>query len=158
ERIAQMESNPQQLARCEARSASWRDDVRRMIPHEYFVRHYDNHAAVSGDLDMDRLPGNDIAGVVVDGDLELNGSILNWEIDTSAAFLWVRGSLHCHNIVFGCMDMVVDDNVSAAGLVVVSYNHGHLWVGRDIDAKRLIIDSDGSPYVGGRVFAKGWKT
>ncbi len=112
---------------------------------------------IAGDLDMDALPGQgDIAGIVVDGDLELNGSILNWEIDTNAEFLWVRGNLHCENIVLGCMDLVVSGNVTASNLIVATYNHGHLHIEGDVYAKTVIIDDDGSSTIAGKVFAHGW--
>ena len=156
QRIAQMENIPEELARCEAQNPAWRDVVRRQLPGQYYVRHYGNHAVAAGDLDMDRLPGEDIAGIVVDGDLELNGSILNWEIDTNAAFLLVRCSLHCHNIVFGCMDLAVEQNVTASGLIVVTYNHGILHIRGDVTADRVIIDDDGASRIDGKVYAKGW--
>jgi hypothetical protein len=120
------------------------------------VRHYAGNAVMSGDLDMDALAGEEIAGIVVDGDLDLDGSIMNWEIDTIAAFLWVRGSLRCRNIVFGCMDLVVSRHVTASGLIVATYNHGHLLINGDVSADRVIIDDDGPSIIGGKVQAKGW--
>src|SRR5262245_18229413 len=135
-----------------------RESFRRIYPAQYFVRHYANHAVVAGDLDMDALPGEHVAGIVVDGDLELNGSILNWEIDGAAAFLWLHGNMHCANIVFGCMDLVVARGVTASGLIVATYNHGHLLIAGDVHADRVIIDDDGPSIIDGRVHAKGWNT
>lgn len=121
------------------------------------VRHYDNDAVIAGDLDMDQLLNeNDVAGIVVDGDLELKGSVINWEIDTSAAFLWVRGNLRCHNIIFGCMDLVVSRNVTASNLIVATYNHGHLLIGGDVYAKTVVIDDDGPTTIDGKIYACGW--
>jgi hypothetical protein len=121
------------------------------------VRHYPRSAAVTGDLDMDGLAiGHNVAGIVVDGDLRLEGSILNWEIDGVAAFLWVRGNLRCRNIVFGCMDLVVNRNVAASGLIVATYNHGHLLIAGDVRAGRVIIDDDGAAIIDGKVTARGW--
>jgi hypothetical protein len=120
------------------------------------VRHYTTDAILPGDVDFDALMGQNIAGIVVDGDLEVTGDILNWEIDTTAAFLWVRGNLRCRNIVFGSMDLVVQDHVTAAGLMVVPYDHGYLSIAGDVDADRVIIDDDGSATIGGMVGAKGW--
>lgn len=120
------------------------------------VRHYAKDAVVSGDVDFDALMGENIAGILVDGDLEITGDILNWEIDTTAAFLWVRGDLRCRNILFGSMDLVVKDYVTAAGLVVVTYNRGYLRIDGDLDADRVIIDGDSSANIGGMIGAKGW--
>jgi len=156
--IAEVEADPGRFTRIDVNSDTWRDSFRRMYPSRYDVRYYANHAVVSGDLDMDALAGQEVAGIVVDGDLELNGSIINWEIDTIAAFLWVRGNLHCRNIVFGCMDLVVDRHVTASGLIVATYNHGHLLINGDVHADRVIIDDDGPSIIGGKVFAKGWNS
>jgi hypothetical protein len=134
-----------------------RTTLDQFTPSRERVRHYGSNAVVTGDLDMDELLNDsDVAGIVVDGDLELNGSVINWEIDTSAAFLWVRGNLRCHNIVFGCMDLVVSGNVTASNLIVASYNHGHLLIGGDVHAKTVIIDDDGSSIIDGKVHARGW--
>ena len=156
DRIRQIEATPEQLARFERDEPHWRQTVRGHYPAEFFVRHYDNHAVIAGDLQMDRLPYEAVAGIVVDGDLELNGSILNWEKDTIAAFLWVRGNLHCSNIVFGCMDLIVDGNVTASNLIVATYNHGSLHIRGDVYAKMVIIDDDGASAIDGKVHACGW--
>jgi hypothetical protein len=122
------------------------------------VRHYRKSAKVSVDLDMDALVDDECAGIVVDGDLRLKGSIFNWEIDGCAAFLWVRGNLSCDNIVFGCMDLVVSRNVTASGLIVATYNHGPLLIVGDVRADRVIIDDDGPSIIDGKVSGKGWCT
>jgi len=123
----------------------------------FVVRHYRKSATVSGDIDMDALVYKEnVAGIVVDGDLRLKGSIINWEIDTTAAFLWVRGTLTCDNIVFGSMDLVVSRNVTASGLIVATYNHGHLLIVGNVRAGRVIIDDDGPSIIDGKVTAKGW--
>lgn len=158
DRIAEFESNDALLKQIESRNPAWRESIRQNTPPHYFVRYYANHAVEAGDIDMDRLVGQDIAGIVIDGDFELHGSIENWEIDTTAAFLWVHGNLHCRNIIFGSMDLVVERNVSASGLIVATYNHGHLLINGDVHADRVIIDDDGPSVIGGRVFAKGWNS
>jgi hypothetical protein len=125
-------------------------------PGDHFVRHYGN-AVIAGDLDMDELLNeSDVAGIVVDGDLELDGSIVNWEIDTTAAFLWVRGNLRCSDIIFGSMDLVVSRNVTASNLIVATYNHGHLLIGGDVHAKTVIIDDDGPSTIDGKIHSSGW--
>lgn len=156
DRIAEIEANRAAYTRIDFSTDIWRDNLRRRLPAAFAVRHYAGDAAVAGDLDMDALVGEEIAGIVVDGDLHLDGSIFNWEIDTTAAFLWVRGNLHVKNIVFGCMDLVVSRHVHASGLIVATYNHGHMDISGDVHADRVIIDDDGPSIIGGRVVAKGW--
>ena len=156
-RVAQIEANDEQRRRLERKDPHWRDVVRAQLHPDFFVRHYTNHAVIAGDLDMDGLPSDRaVAGIVVDGDLELYGSIMNWEFDTNAAFLWVKGNLHCQNIVFGCMDLVVARNVTAGNLIVVTDNHGHLLIAGDVHAKYVIIDGDGASVIDGKVHARGW--
>jgi len=122
-----------------------------------FVRHFPNDTFIEGDLDMDSLLWSEsLAGMVFDGDLELNGSIFNWEIDTPAAFMAIRGNLKCRNIVFGSMDLVVRGNVTAANLIVATYNHGYLLIHGEVRAKYVIIDDDGDSVIEGSVRADGW--
>jgi hypothetical protein len=155
--IARIEAAPAQLKRLDTINPNWRDNIRRTYPQQYFVRHYPRNATIDGDLPMDDLPGSDqVAGIVVDGNLTLNGSIINWEIDTVAAFLWVRGNLRCQNMIIGCMDLVVTRNVTASGLIVMTYNHGYLAITGDVRADRVIVDDDGAWIIDGKVNAKGW--
>ena len=157
--VAEAENNAERVQRLTAKNPEWRDTFRRNYPAQFVVRHYSNHAVISGDLDMDReflARETAVAGIVVDGDLELHGSILNWEIDTMATFLWVRGNLHCENLIAGCMHLTVDGNATVGNLLVSTYNHGDLLIRGDLHGKRVIIDDDGHPEIRGRVFAKGW--
>ncbi|CAL8973643.1 hypothetical protein GJ689_17075 [Rhodoplanes serenus] len=124
-------------------------------PSLLVVRYSGNHAVSAGDLDMDGLVTASVAGVVVDGDLELFGAILNRRAEAQPAFLWVRGSLHCRALVLRRMDVVVDRNLTA-GLVVANGEDCHLAIGGDVHADRMIVDDGAVASVGGRVAAKGW--
>ncbi|RAI44029.1 hypothetical protein [Rhodoplanes roseus] len=124
-------------------------------PSLLVVRYSGNHAVAAGDLDMDGMLSASVAGVVVDGDLELFGAILNRRTDRTPAFVWVRGSLHCRAIAVGNMDLVVDRNVTA-DLVVASGEDGHLRIGGDVHAARMIVDDGAFASVHGRIMARGW--
>jgi hypothetical protein len=156
DKIAEVEADPARFSGIDVNGATWRDSFRKRYPGRFDVLRYPENAKIDGNFNMDAAAGRGIAGVVVDGDFELKGSIINWEIDTTATFLWVRGNFRCHNIVFGCMDLVVDGNVTADGLIVASYNHGHMLIKGNVHADRVIIDDDGPSAIGGHVKAKGW--
>lgn len=125
-------------------------------PSLLVVRYSGNHAVSAGDLDMDGMLSASVAGVVVDGDLELFGAILSRRAEATPGFLWVRGSLHCRAIAVGAMDLVIDRNVTA-DLVVASGEDGFLRIGGDVHAGRMIVDDGAVAAVAGHVMARrGW--
>lgn len=122
------------------------------------IRYYEGNGVIDGDIDLDALFGNDnVTGIFVRGDLEVRGSILNWEIDTTAAFLAVGRDLSCVNLLAGCADIRVSRDLNASGIVVSTYNHGYLNVQRNLAAKYLIVD-DHQTMVEAEVNARGWKS
>jgi hypothetical protein len=121
------------------------------------VRYYEKSGVIEGDIDLDTLCyQNDVAGIFAKQDLTVTGTIFNWEIDTTAAFLAVGRDLKCKNLVAGCADIRVRRNLMAKGVVVATYNHGYMEISGDVVAKHLIID-DHTTLVGRNVKAAGWK-
>lgn len=121
------------------------------------VRYYEKSAVIEGDIDLDALYYKDnVAGIFAKQDLTVNGTIINWEIDTTAAFLAVGRDLRCCNLVAGCADIRVRRDLKADGVIVSTYNHGYMEVSRDVIARYLIID-DHTTIVGRKVKAAGWK-
>jgi hypothetical protein len=121
------------------------------------VRYYDGDGVTEGDVDLDALFYNEnVAGIFVRGDLDVRGSILNWEIDTVASFLAVGRDLSCVNLIAGCADIRVRRDLKASGVVVSTYNHGYMEVSRNATAKFVIVD-DHHTIIGGKVNARGWK-
>ena len=57
------------------------------------IRHYAGDAIIEGDLDLDALFWNGVAGIWAEKDLIVNGTIFNWEIDTPACFLAIGRDL-----------------------------------------------------------------
>jgi hypothetical protein len=58
------------------------------------VRYYPGNATIEGDIDLDALYyGDNTAGIFAQQDLVIDGTILNWEIDTTASFLAVGRDL-----------------------------------------------------------------
>ena len=129
--------------------------------HEYdgddrVVRHYAEDATIEGDLDLDALFWDGVAGIWAERDLIVNGSIFNWEIDTPACFLAIGRDLTCKNLVASSADIRIRRDVKVDGLISSTYNHGHLEVSRDAYAKFLIVD-DHTTIVGGKARTRGWK-
>jgi hypothetical protein len=155
--IASIESMPSVRAAYEQKGPDWRDGVRKKDRPMRYVRYYAGDALISGDVDLDQLfYRTNIAGLVVDGDLTISGSVLNWEIDTTASFVEVHGNLHCQNIIVGCADMVVRGDARVSNVVVSTYNHGRLEIAGDVFAKYFIVD-DHWTLVGRAVHGYGWK-
>ena len=120
------------------------------------VRHYSGDATIEGDIDLDRLCWDGVSGLWVEGDLTVNGTIFNWEIDTRACFLAVGRDLNCKNLVVSSADIRIARDLRVDGLVSTTYNHGYLEVARNACAGRIIID-DHTTIVRGKVDAGGWK-
>jgi hypothetical protein len=153
--IARIEAKPDLQADIERTNPDWREGVRRRHPMRY-VRYYAGNGTIADDIDLDELFCNEnVAGIVLDGDLTIEGTIFNWEIDTRATFLVVGGSLTCQNIVAGCADIVVRRDAHVANAVVATYNHGRLEICGDAYAECFIVD-DHHTYVGRDVHGYGW--
>jgi hypothetical protein len=129
--------------------------------HDYdgdgrIVRHYAEDAMIDGDLDLDALFWDGVAGIWAEKDIVVNGAILNWEIDTPACFLAVGRDLICKNLVASSADIRIGRNAKIYGLLSSTYNHGYLEIGGDAHAKTIIID-DHTTIVRGKADAGGWK-
>ena len=120
------------------------------------VRHYTGDAKIEGDIDLDRLCWDGVVGIWAEGDLLVDGTIFNWEIDTQACFLAIGRDLTCKNLVVSSADIRIARDLWVDGLVSTTYNHGYLEVARNVFARRIIID-DHNTIVRGKVQARGWK-
>lgn len=129
--------------------------------HDYeadgrIVRHYAEDAMIDGDIDLDALFWDGVAGIWAEKDLVVNGNILNWEIDTPACFLAVGRDLICKNMVASSADIRIGRNATIYGLLSSTYNHGYLEIAGDVHAKHVIVD-DHTTIVRGKADAGGWK-
>jgi hypothetical protein len=120
------------------------------------VRHYAGNAMIEGDIDLDRLCWDGVAGLWVEGDLVVDGTIYNWEIDTRACFLAIGRDLACKNLVASSADIRIGRDLRVDGAFVSTYHHGFVEVGRNAYAGHIIID-DHTTIVRGKADARGWK-
>ena len=120
------------------------------------VRHYAGDAMIDGDIDLDALFWDGVAGIWAEKDFVVNGTISNWEIDTPACFLAIGRDLICKNLVASSADIRVGRDAKIYGLLSSTYNHGFLEIGGDAHAKTIIVD-DHTTIVRGKADAGGWK-
>jgi len=121
-----------------------------------YVRHYAEDALIEGDIDLDALFWDGVAGIWAEKDLTIDGTILNWEIDTPACFLAIGRDLVCKNLIASSADIRIGRDAKIGGILASTYNHGYLEVGRDAHARRIIID-DHDTVVRGNAEGRGWK-
>jgi hypothetical protein len=81
-----------------------------------------------------------IAGLIVDGDLDVDGNILNGEQDFGPTLV-VLGSLRARNVGLGGAAVYVAGDLVAAECVHAYYNHGYLRVRGDVRA-RVVVASE----------------
>jgi hypothetical protein len=129
--------------------------------HDYdeedrYVRYYAEDAVIEGDIDLDALFWDGLAGIWAEKDLRVNGTVFNWEIDTPACFLAVGRDLVCKNLIASSADIRIARDARIDGVFSSTYNHGYIEVGRDAQAKYIIID-DHTTIVKGKANARGWK-
>jgi hypothetical protein len=129
--------------------------------HEYdadgrSIRHYADNAWIEGDIDLDALFWDGVAGIWAEKDLIVDGNIFNWEIDTPACFLAIGRDLNCRNLIASSADIRIARDARIDGVLSSTYNHGFIEIGRNAQAKYIVID-DHTTVVRGKADAAGWK-
>jgi hypothetical protein len=133
-----------------------------------FVRaHFENYSkktalvlppgtSIEGDLvldwDVDWVKQHQVGGIVCDGDLAVNGSVINRSLE-GGPLLFVAGALKVEHAIKGGAPFLVLGNLRAGGIVVGEYNDGVIRIGGDLEARAyLLLDHDG--FVRGEVRAR----
>ncbi|HEX5063957.1 MAG TPA: hypothetical protein VFV99_31475 [Kofleriaceae bacterium] len=95
---------------------------------------------VAGDLALD-FDGDDDCpdGTIVDGDLEVSGSIINRDSD-AGPFLLVTGNVHAKNLVAGGSEIVILGDLIVDEVIFGYYNHGSITVHGTTRAKAIITE------------------
>ncbi|ACU61850.1 polymer-forming cytoskeletal protein [Chitinophaga pinensis] len=73
-------------------------------------------------LDTDLLEKG-VLGFIIDGHLQVNGSIINEEGDYGP-ILFVRGNVQCRSLLIGGSPVYISGNVTAEEVIMLHYNHG----------------------------------
>ena len=96
---------------------------------------------VAGDLALD-FDGDDADGpdgTIVDGDLEVSGTIVNRDSD-NGPFLLVTGNVHAKNLVAGGSEIVILGDLIVDEVIFGYYNHGSITVHGATRAKAIITE------------------
>lgn len=101
------------------------------IPHGLWMDYRTGFLRVGTDDDP-------IVGILVRGDLHIDGCLVNWE-DDYGPFLQVHGNLTARSIATGGSQIHVAGNLVTEDLVGV-YNHGCITVGGDLTARTIATE------------------
>lgn len=107
-----------------------------------------------GESDWERAhaaESNRIVGFIVDGDLDVEGNVLNGEQDFGPALI-VFGTLRARNVGLGGATVYVKNDLVASECLHGYYNHGVLCVGGDVHA-RVVVTSEYFGKIGGALAA-----
>ncbi|HET9225992.1 MAG TPA: hypothetical protein VFR31_04955, partial [Thermoanaerobaculia bacterium] len=111
---------------------------------------------LSGDLELDWesdwIQSEWVAGVVCEGDLTVDGDVLNRNLDTGP-LLFVGGTLRVRNLIKSGSPVIVLGDVEASGMVIGEYNHGSIHIRGDLRALLFIL-LDHAGFVHGKTHAR----
>jgi hypothetical protein len=111
---------------------------------------FDDNLHLNDDLNLDwgafeTLGGanpHEVKGVIIMGDLVIEGDLLNTDID-SGPLLLVRGNLVANNLRSGGGTIIVGHDASIRDIVFGNYNHGELIIQNDLYVGLLIMRDHG---------------
>jgi hypothetical protein len=125
-------------------TADARYDLRRHVKGDLLnniITLVSGSSHVPGDLalDFDRDDADGPDGTIVDGDLEVTGSIINRNSD-HGPFLLVTGSVRAKNLVAGGSEIVILGDLIVDEVIFGYYNHGKITVHGTTRAKAIITE------------------
>ncbi len=95
---------------------------------------------VVGDLALDFDRDDDCPdGTIVDGDIEITGSIVNRD-SNHGPFLLVTGNVHAKNLIAGGAEIVILGDLIVDEVIFGYYNHGSVTVHGATRAKAIITE------------------
>lgn len=103
------------------------------------VRLHDGDLSLDNDLWLDYEKGWNEIGMIVTGDLTVNGNILNTNIN-SGPFLVVLGNLKAKNLLSGGGEIYIEKNADIEEVCVGEYNDGVLAIKGELRAQLFIND------------------
>ncbi|MCB1052920.1 MAG: hypothetical protein KDC71_20125, partial [Acidobacteria bacterium] len=94
------------------------------------------------DLDQKWLQSHPCVGIIINGDLNINGDLINWSLNQGLTLV-VLGALQVHGLYKGGAHLLVAKNLSVRDVLVAEYNDGRLLIGDDLHAPLVIsLDHD----------------
>ncbi|OHT46775.1 polymer-forming cytoskeletal protein [Flavobacterium tructae] len=80
-----------------------------------------------------------IEGVLINGNLSVNGTIINAEGDYGP-YVLIKGDVSCQSMLLGGSYVEIEGNVTAKEVVMTSYNHGNFKCSGCIEAPVFIVE------------------
>ncbi|SNR53405.1 polymer-forming cytoskeletal protein [Flavobacterium sp. ov086] len=80
-----------------------------------------------------------IEGVLINGNLSANGTIINAEGDYGP-YIFINGNVTCQSMLLGGSYVEINGNVKAQEVVMTSYNHGNFKCSGTIEAPVFIVE------------------
>lgn len=114
---------------------------------DFKVTLYEGNTKLKGDINLDS-DDKESNCVVVLGNLDLQGSVVNFEGDYGN-FLVVTGSLKTKNIIAGGSEIYILGDAAVKNAIYAFYNHGTLSIGGKTKAKVIMSSDHDSRFEGG---------
>ncbi|MFH6986141.1 polymer-forming cytoskeletal protein [Flavobacterium collinsii] len=80
-----------------------------------------------------------IEGVLINGNLSVNGTIINAEGDYGP-YVFIKGDVSCQSMLLGGSYVEIEGNVTAKEVVMTCYNHGNFKCSGCIEAPVFIVE------------------
>ena len=127
---------------------------------ELIVRIYEGDTVLNESLDLyDLFYEENVAGIIVNGNLTVNGTIIDFELDTYSCFLQINGSLSCQRLAAGCAEILIAGDANITETLVAFYNHGTIEIDGNLNTRLLIVDDHGISIYGKTnavSYCRGW--
>lgn len=89
-------------------------------------------------LSIKKVEETRIEGILINGNLSVNGSIINAEGDYGP-FVFVSGNINCQSLLLGGANVQINGNIIAKEVVMTYYNHGSFNCAGVIDSHVFIV-------------------
>lgn len=106
------------------------------------VRVYKGDINMEGNMDLlDLFSLQGVAGIIVEGDLTINGSLVDFSNRSLASFLLVTGNLRANNILAGRSVINIQGNTVADNVIIGHSSNGSMYIKGNLQAKLLIVQN-----------------
>ncbi|MEN8905693.1 MAG: hypothetical protein ABF289_07030, partial [Clostridiales bacterium] len=132
-----------------AKKASELFDLGKYLQYfDDYIYYYEDDTIIDGNMLLDYDRNGEWTGIIVNGNLEVNGCIKNYEA-SYGPFLFLTGNLKAKSIIAGGSDIIIKGNVILDDVMLGYNNHGKIRVNGDVRAKIVISENHNMEILGG---------